>query len=127
MMATMSLIFAADLSAIRQVVHRCAREAGLSETRATDLVLAVNEIAANTFQHARSAGMLDIWHDAEEIVCQVRDKGFISDPLAGRRQPPTDTIGGRGLWLVNQVCDRMELQSDRDGTTIRLHMSLRAC
>jgi anti-sigma regulatory factor (Ser/Thr protein kinase) len=120
----MSLTFTSDLSAIRHVVHRRAREAGLSETRATDLVLAVNEIAANTFQHARSAGMLDIWHDAKEIVCQVRDKGFISDPLAGRRRPPDDAIGGRGLWLVNQVCDRMEMRSDQHGTTIRLHMLL---
>ena len=30
-----------------------------------------------------------------------------------------------GLWLVYQVCDRVDLHSDRDGTVIRMHMSLR--
>ena len=121
----MSVTFTTDLSAIRTLVHRCAREAGLSEPRAIDLVLAVSEIAANTVRHARSAGTLDIWHDTEEIVCQVKDKGYIRDPLAGTRRPTADAMGGHGLWLVNQVCDRVEMRSDENGTVIRVHMFLK--
>jgi len=120
----MSLTFTSDLSAVRALVRHCAREAGLSESRAIDLVLAVSEVAANTYQHARSAGTLEIWHNTDEIVCQVRDKGIITDPLAGRRRPAVDAMGGHGLWLVNQVCDRVELRSGESGTTIRLHMFL---
>jgi anti-sigma regulatory factor (Ser/Thr protein kinase) len=119
------LTYTADLSAVRQVVRSCAREAGLSEARETDLVLAVGELAANTFRHVRSAGTLDIWHDSVEIVCQVRDKGFISDPLAGKRGPAVDVMGGHGLWLASQLCDRMEMRSGKDGTVIRLRVSLR--
>jgi hypothetical protein len=26
------------------------------------------------------------------------------------------------LWLVNQVCDLVELRSGADGTTVRMHM-----
>jgi len=26
------------------------------------------------------------------------------------------------LWLVNQVCDLVELRSGEDGTTVRMHM-----
>jgi anti-sigma regulatory factor (Ser/Thr protein kinase) len=33
-------------------------------------------------------------------------------------------VGGHGLWIVNQVCDQVEMQSDENGTTIRLHMNL---
>jgi anti-sigma regulatory factor (Ser/Thr protein kinase) len=121
----MSLTFTTDLAAVRALVHRCAREAGLSEARAIDLVLAVSEIAANTLRHARSPGKLDIWHDADEVICQVRDKGYISDPLAGTRRPALDALGGHGLWLVNQVCDQVEISSGEAGTTIRLHMFLR--
>lgn len=120
----MSYTYTTDLAAIRAVVYRYAREAGLPETRAIDLVLAVSEVAANTIRHAKSAGSLKIWYDSEEIVCQIEDEGLISDPLAGRRQPSLDAMGGHGLWIVHQVCDQVDMHSDETGTTIRLHMKL---
>ena len=124
--AAMSLTFTTDLSAVREFVRRRARDAGLAEARAIDLVLAVSEVAANTLRHAKSPGTLEIWHDSEEIVCEIQDKGFISDPLAGKRRPSADASGGHGLWIVNQVCDLVEMRSDESGTTIKLHMALRS-
>jgi anti-sigma regulatory factor (Ser/Thr protein kinase) len=118
--------YTTDLAAIRVVVHRYAIEAGLTEARAIDLVLAVSEVAANTVRHAKSPGNLQIWHDTHEIVCQLHDEGRITDPLAGRRQPSLEARGGHGLWIVNEVCDQVELRSDETGTTIRLHMNLPA-
>jgi anti-sigma regulatory factor (Ser/Thr protein kinase) len=120
----MSYTYTTDLAAIRAVVHRYAIEAGLAEARAIDLTLAVSEVAANTVKHAKSPGNLKIWYDVREIVCQIHDEGVITDPLAGRRQPSLDALGGHGLWIVNQVCDQVEMQSDKTGTTIRLHMTL---
>ncbi len=122
----MSYTYTTDLAAIRAVVHRYAIKAGLTEARAIDLVLAVSEVAANTIRHAKSPGSLQIWHDAHEIVCQLHDEGKITDPLAGRRPPSLDANGGHGLWIVNEVCDEVELRSDETGTTIRLHMTLPA-
>ncbi len=119
-----SYTYTTDLAAIRAVVHRYAIQAGLTEARAIDLTLAVSEVAANTVKHAKSPGSLKIWYDAKEIVCQVHDEGIITDPLAGRRQPSLDASGGHGLWIVNQVCDQVEILSDKMGTTIRLHMTL---
>jgi len=46
------------------------------------------------------------------------------DPLAGRRLQPADGVGGKGLWLVNQVCDLVQTRSRQGSTTIRLHMRL---
>jgi anti-sigma regulatory factor (Ser/Thr protein kinase) len=120
----MSYTYTTDLAAIRAVVHRYALQAGLTEARAIDLTLAVSEAAANTVKHAKSPGSLKIWYDTREIVCQVHDEGVITDPLAGRRQPSLDALGGHGLWIVNQVCDQVEIQSDQTGTTILLHMNL---
>ena len=120
----MAYSYTADLAAIRTVVHRYAIQAGLSEARAIDLTLAVSEVVANTVKHAKSPGSLNIWYDATEIVCQIHDEGVITDPLAGRREPSLDALGGHGLWIVNQVCDRVEIQSGENGTTIRLHMNL---
>src|ERR1700730_4759520 len=120
----MSYTYTTDLAAIRAVVHRYAIQAGLTEARAIDLTLAVSEVAANTVKHAKSPGSMKIWYDAREIICQIHDEGIIPDPLAGRRQPSMDALGGHGLWIVSQVCDRVEMHSDETGTTIRLHMSL---
>ena len=120
----MSYAYTTDLAAVRAVVYRYARQAGLPESRAIDLVLAVSEVAANTVRHAKSPGSLKIWYDTAEIVCQIQDEGTITDPLAGWRQPSLEAMGGHGLWIVNQVCDEVEMRSDETGTTIRLHMDL---
>src|SRR5215471_3779530 len=110
-----------DLGPARRLVADHARRAGLGEERTVDLVLAVNEIAANTIRHTTGRGVLSIWPTPEEIVCQVHDQGEITDPLAGRvRHGPDD--GGHGLWLVNQVCDLVELRTGPAGTTVRMHM-----
>jgi anti-sigma regulatory factor (Ser/Thr protein kinase) len=122
-----SLTFTTDLTRVRALVRRSAREAGLNEDRTTALVIAVSEVAANTVRHARSAGTLDIWQDAGEIICQITDAGFIADPLAGSRPPQPGATSGFGLWIVNQVCDKVDLRSDLSGTTVRMHMSLRDC
>jgi anti-sigma regulatory factor (Ser/Thr protein kinase) len=110
-----------DLASVRRLVAGHARRAGLTGDRTVDLVLAVNEIAANTISHTTGGGVLQIWHTPEEIVCQVHDQGEITDPLAGRvRHGPDDR--GHGLWLVNQVCDLVELRTGPAGTTARMHM-----
>lgn len=115
-----------DLSKVRALVMRQARLAGLFESRANDLVLAVSEVAANTLRHTHSSGTLAIWHDQAEIVCEIHDEGKIADPQVGQRRPGADATGGHGLWLVRQVCDLVELRSDTTGTTIRMHMKIRS-
>jgi anti-sigma regulatory factor (Ser/Thr protein kinase) len=121
----MSYTYRTDLSQVRALVQKHARDAGLPDARVSDLVLAVSEVAANTLRHTKSSGTLSIWHDHDEIVCEVHDEGVITDPLAGQRRPPPDALGGHGLWLVHQVCDLVELRSDNTGTTIRMHMLIR--
>jgi anti-sigma regulatory factor (Ser/Thr protein kinase) len=115
--------YTTNLWEVRAVAERQARMAGLPDDRVVDFVIAVGEVAGNTVRHARSAGSMEIWRDGDEMVCEIRDAGVITDPLAGR-QPPLDGDGGHGLWIVYQVCDHVDLRSDENGTVIRLHMSL---
>src|SRR5215467_11915899 len=121
----MPFLYTTNLSEVRSLAERQARKAGLPEARVGDFVIAVSEVAANTVRHARSTGSMEIWTGAGELVCEIRDSGVISDPMAGRKPPPPDSDGGHGLWLVNEVCDRVEMHSDENGTVIRMHMSLR--
>jgi len=53
----------------------------------------------------------------------VQDYGWITDPLAGQQRQPADEPG-HGLWVVNQVCDLVEVRTGQAGTTVRLHMRL---
>lgn len=113
-----------ELSALRRFVATRARAMGLTEGRVSDLVLATNEAASNTLLHGGRRGELRIWREARRVVCEIADRGRIEDPLAGRRKPSPDASGGRGLWLINQLCDLVELRPGESGTTIRLHIEL---
>jgi anti-sigma regulatory factor (Ser/Thr protein kinase) len=119
------LTYRTDLAKVRALVLQLGLAAGLTESTASDLVLAVSEVAANTLRHTQSAGTLTIWRQADELICEVHDEGTIADPQAGQTRPGPDATGGHGLWLVYQVCDLVELRSDETGTTIRMHMGIR--
>jgi anti-sigma regulatory factor (Ser/Thr protein kinase) len=115
-----TLDYQTDLRRMRRLVADHAYRAGLSDERASDLVLAASEIAANTLGHTAAGGTMHIWHTAAEVLCQIHDQGWITDPLAGRiRHAPEER--GHGLWVVNQMCDLAELRTGAEGTTIRLH------
>jgi anti-sigma regulatory factor (Ser/Thr protein kinase) len=111
------------LVAVRDLVARRATAAGLGEERRDDLVLAVNEIASNSIRHAGGEGMLRLWQGPGRIVCEVRDRGQVRDPLVGRQAPPPEHSGGRGLWIANQLCDLVQVRSSAAGTVVRLHMT----
>src|SRR5262249_32278068 len=96
--------------------------AWLPSTRAIDLVLAVSEVAANTLRHSSGGGTIFLWLADGEVVCELRDAGHITDPLAGRRLPDPQPAGGHGLWLVNRSVDLTEIRSGPSGTVTRLHM-----
>jgi anti-sigma regulatory factor (Ser/Thr protein kinase) len=120
----MPFLYSNNLSEVRALAERQARKAGLPDARVIDFVIAVSEVAANTVRHAHSTGSMEIRADATELVCEIRDQGVITDPMVGRQPPPPGATGGHGLWLVHQVCDRVELNSDESGTVVRLYMSL---
>jgi hypothetical protein len=46
----------------------------------------------------------------------------MEEPLAGSQQPGPDQIIGRGLWLVNQLCDLIQMRTYDAGSVVRVHM-----
>ena len=83
---------------MRALVNRLAERAGLPAERRADLILAVSEIAANTLAHTRGGGTAHVWTSGREIICQVNDGGWITDPMAGRKRPPPETTGRGCGW-----------------------------
>lgn len=114
-----------NLYAVRSLVKWTARQAGLSGARTDDLVLGINELAANAVRHAHGGGLVRAWSLPGKVICQVEDSGHIHDPLAGRRTPSLDGAGSAmGLWTVNQLCDLVEVRTGETGTTVRVHTAL---
>ena len=113
------------LDGVRQfVVDHVGGTLGAGEL--SDLLVAVTEVAGNSLMHGGGAGTLRVWNTDTGVVCEVRDRGWIRQPLVGRARPTFDQENGRGLWMVNQLCDLVQLRSSPAGTVVRLHMGLGA-
>jgi anti-sigma regulatory factor (Ser/Thr protein kinase) len=119
------LVFAGEeLGTLRWFVSRGAADVSLESARTEDLVLAVNELATNSLCHGGGKGTLRMWTEANTLLCEVHDSGHITEPLAGRNPPQAEQSTGRGLWVVNQLCDLVQIRSTPTGNVVRVHMHL---
>jgi anti-sigma regulatory factor (Ser/Thr protein kinase) len=109
----------------RRYIGEMAARAGLDVDRTDDMVTAVNELMSNSIEHGGGSGMLRSWVAGESLVFEVEDGGHVNDPLAGRVRPDSFGERGRGLWMVNQLVDLVQLRSAPDATTIRVHVRVR--
>jgi anti-sigma regulatory factor (Ser/Thr protein kinase) len=110
----------ADLGQVRRWISSWAGVEGLSAEGIRDLVLAVDEIATNSIRHGGGCGRLRRWREDGALLCEVRDDGQMRDPLLGRVLPGEAAVCGRGLWIVNQLCDLVQIRSSSAGSQIRL-------
>lgn len=112
-----------DLEAVRTLAATNAASAGLSSYRIDDLLVVVREAATNSLRHGGGKGAISFWSDGERFICEIKDTGRIEDPLAGRVKPLT-AADSRGLWLINQMCDLVQVRSRAGVQTMRLHMAI---
>lgn len=110
------------LTEVRRRLTDLAVAAGVDRQRIADLVLAVTEAATNSLRHAGGRGSLRMWHGTRGFVCEVQDSGWIKDPLAGRIPVPVEASDGRGLWLIHQLCDFVQVRSSAAGNVVRMQM-----
>jgi anti-sigma regulatory factor (Ser/Thr protein kinase) len=94
----------------------------LTPDRLSDLVFAINEAASNAMKHGNERCTTRIWHDGNAVVSEVSSQARIKDVMAGRHRPAADALQGRGLWLINQLCDLVEMRIGTSGTTLRMHV-----
>jgi anti-sigma regulatory factor (Ser/Thr protein kinase) len=115
---------AADIGAVRRLVLREAQRFGLDSLRARDLMLAVSELATNSVLHGGGGGVVRLWRANGTLLCEVHDEGRFEGPLVGRERPTNDQASGRGLWVVNHLCDLVQIRSSSAGSAVRLHMNI---
>jgi len=110
---------AATLQAARREVREFATGAGAPPQCRDNLILAASEAMANSVLHGGGEGVLRLWANDTSITGEIEDRGRISDPLAGHRRPSPTQPGGRGLWIINQVCDTVHIRDRANGQAIR--------
>jgi anti-sigma regulatory factor (Ser/Thr protein kinase) len=124
----MCVVDAAALPRLRRVTTEFGLRQGLSEDRTDDLVLTLTELATNSIEHAHCAATVLLGRRDDHVVCQVRDNGHISDPLAGRHPVPPVAERGRGLLMVNHLADLVRVYTvpGRTITEVRFAIDIAA-
>jgi anti-sigma regulatory factor (Ser/Thr protein kinase) len=113
------------LARLRELVASVASKHGFGGREVDDFVLTVHELATNSIRHGGGRGLVRLWGDDGEIVADVRDRGRILDPLAGRVEPRLDVASGRGLWLANQLSDLVQIRVQPNGGAVRARLRRR--
>ncbi|HEY2053394.1 MAG TPA: ATP-binding protein [Solirubrobacterales bacterium] len=113
-----------DLHDVRALVAAAATAGGLSASRTNDLVVAASELAANSILYGGGRGLASVWGKDGVVFVEVADAGTISDPTVGRVRPEPTCEHGRGLYIADQLCDEVSIDSSATGTRIRLRMDV---
>jgi serine phosphatase RsbU (regulator of sigma subunit)/anti-sigma regulatory factor (Ser/Thr protein kinase) len=109
------------LAELRRRLHAWLAQSGAAEEEAYDIVLATCEAAANAVEHAYGPAearfRVRARLEAGEVTVEVRDRGAWRDQRDPRR--------GRGLAVMRELMDDVSVNSDDEGTNVRLRRRLR--
>lgn len=126
------------LHSVRGLVWRYVREAGASEERADEVVLAVDEACTNAMRHSYAhrpdeTVWLDLAQDDTWIQIEVRDTGSPApaESLLKKELAPPDPEdlrpGGLGVQLIHRVFDEVEFAPGAErGNRVRMRLRRRA-
>lgn len=111
-----------SLPGLRREMRRCLTPLSLGSDRREEVVLAVDEAAANAVEHAYDPGEpgtveLTFWTETNALCVEVSDHGHWREPgltspgFAGR---------GRGITLMSRLIDCVLIHHDARGTRVLL-------
>ncbi|MHA6792358.1 SpoIIE family protein phosphatase [Pseudonocardia bannensis] len=110
------------LAGLRRRVAAWCAEAGLSEDAVTDLQLVLGEAVTNAVEHAYLGGA----PGSVDIELILEPTGAVSVRVAdtGRWRPPPADPGyrGRGLALIRELSEDVELEQGETGTLVRFRL-----
>ncbi len=122
---TLDLVLSAQpdsLTSMRQAMSQWLRAANAEEDEIYEMLVAAGEAWSNAVAHAHPATSdppfeLHAVRRGTEIEIEVSD--------TGRWRPPAETKGGRGLALMRDLMDEVDIGSGPDGTTVTMRRRLR--
>jgi anti-sigma regulatory factor (Ser/Thr protein kinase) len=115
---------AGTLPGLRQLVLAEVFAAGLTGDRASDVVLAVHELAANAVRHGGGSGRLRMLSAGGALRCQVSDDGPGGRPASAAAGRPWPVQHGHGLWLVTSLADQVSIVPGAAGSAVTIVFTL---
>ncbi len=111
-----------SLAQMRRALTRWLRAIGASDTEAYETLVAAGEACANAVAHAYPPG------EASYVLEAVRlpDGLEISVRDFGTWRPPREGSQGRGMMLIEQLMDEVDIDRGRAGTIVKMKRMLRA-
>jgi serine phosphatase RsbU (regulator of sigma subunit)/anti-sigma regulatory factor (Ser/Thr protein kinase) len=110
----------ATLAPLRRTLRDWLDRAGASEEELRDIVLATIEAAANAVEHAYGPGEADFELEAHAVDGEVT----ITVQDFGSWRNESDPHRGRGLGVMRAAMDGVEVDSETEGTRVRLRRRL---
>lgn len=125
------------LHILREAVLAQVAAAGMLDDRASEVMLAVHELAANAVRYGGGTGRVQMQATDEELICRVSDpgpasrNGHVPGSTPGTQHPrgtaawtqPWPYEPGHGLWLVRQIADHISVASGPDGSQVTVVFS----
>ena len=109
-----------ELAAVRQLVRRWLRRHGATAEETNDILIACQEACTNAVEHAYGPGLqwfdLDATYEAGRVRITVTDNG--------RWRPPRGVNRGRGLPIMRELMDEVDVRHTSDGTVVVLERTL---
>ncbi|MEW2356763.1 sensor histidine kinase [Spirillospora sp. NPDC029432] len=116
---------AGGLAGLRAFLAAEAERLGLPADRSLPFVLAVNEVATTVIRHGGGRGLLWVWAEGGELLCDVGDpEGRLEDRFLGCFPPRHYKPGETAMWAVRRLCHIVEIRSGPGGTRVRMHLRL---
>ncbi|GAA4698799.1 hypothetical protein GCM10023215_41510 [Pseudonocardia yuanmonensis] len=113
------------LSVIRHELLGWLAPLGLTPEQRDDVVLAVDEAAANAVRHAYPEGRpgdveLTLWTEGEALCIEITDHGNWRPAQGEGGTVPSDSHGGRGMLLMQHMVETVLVHFDGRGSRVLL-------
>jgi serine phosphatase RsbU (regulator of sigma subunit)/anti-sigma regulatory factor (Ser/Thr protein kinase) len=104
------------LAAMRRTLARWLRAAGANEDEQFDITLSASEAAANAIEHAYGGN-----ESIFTVLCQQEsDRVTVTVRDLGRWRTARPPGGGRGLSIMHELVDDVEISRGDEGTAVKL-------
>ncbi len=90
-------------------------------------VLVTSELAINAIRHGGGEARIRLWQVGGDLYIQVADQGpGMRDPAAGMTPPEPGQAHHRGLWIVRELADHVDIDTGPSGTSVLVHLRVGA-
>ncbi|CAN5226287.1 hypothetical protein BH20ACT20_BH20ACT20_08020 [soil metagenome] len=109
-----------ELASMRALLRRWLGQADGTDEEVAEILIAAGEAATNAIEHGGNDAPFEVAGvmDGDEVDLTVTDRG-------SWREKSPERGGGRGLALIRELMDEVEVTRAVDGTTVRMKRRLR--